>query len=605
MKLKPLHQQSVVLFGATSGIGLETAMRMVEKGAKVAIIGRNSEGLDQAVQRVRQHAYANRMSMSGKNMDFGDFNAEERVIGLEADATNFDSVKSAADRVMEIFGRIDTWINMAAVSEWALFEDTKPDEFRRIIDVNLTGHAFGAMAALPLMKQHGSGNIIFVSSVTGRVPIPYQSAYSASKHGLVALADTLRMELRHEGVPVNITTIMPSSINTPLFNKARTRLGVEPEPIPPIYDPGLAADVIVHAAEHPIREAMVGGAGFVLQAMNRISPRAAQRYLQSTAFKQQRSDEPKSSQAPDNLYQHVSGYNQVQGEFKPRAKRFSLYTWWVTHPNARMLVRAALVGSALFLGYRAYQQSRQPKTVWQKIQKNQLQPIQHNVGQMVSRNMHTVRNAMPFRRRLQWWQKIPLISGLIEMLPFMQRPSLGRRVQRTISHVPEMVSERMPSFRRKETMMQRIGHKLPTDQVQKVYEVVQDRMPSFRRRQSMMDRITDKLPTEQVQKAYEKAYEQVQERMPRKRRREKIIDQIGNKLPTEEVKEMYEKVADRMSSEPEQQTEIVYEKQVRERNFPFGRGRMIARKRVEGLLPVEYKEALKEEAELEKEFLKY
>lgn len=601
MKLKPLHQQSVVLFGATSGIGLETAMRMVEKGAKVAIIGRNSEDLDQAVQRVRQHAYANRMSMSDENMDYGDFNAEERVIGIEADATNFESVKAAADRVVEIFGRIDTWVNLAAVSEWALFEDTQPDEFRRIIDVNLTGHAFGAMAALPHMKQHGSGNIIFVSSVTGRVPIPYQSAYSASKHGLVALADTLRMELKHEGVPVNISTIMPSSINTPLFDKARTRLGVKPEPIPPIYDPGLAADVIVHAAERPIREAMVGGAGFVLQAMNRISPRTAQKYLQSTAFKQQRSDEPKSAQAPGNLYQHISGYNQVEGDFKPRTKRFSLYTWWVTHPNARMIVRAALVGGALFLGYRAYQQSRQPKTVWQKIQKNQLQPMQRNVSHMVSHNVQSVRNAMPFRRRLQWWQKIPLISGLIEMLPFMQRPSLGRRVQRTISHVPEMVSERLPSFRRKETMMQRIGHKLPTEQVQKVYESVQDHMPSFRRRQTMMEKITDKLPTEQVQKAYH----QVQERMPRLRRREKIFDQLENKLPIEEVKEMYEKVADRMSSEPEQQTEIVYEKQVRERNFPFGRGRMIARKRVEGLLPVEYKEALKEEAELEKEFLKY
>ena len=215
MKLKSLDKQVVVLFGATSGIGLETALHMVEHGAHVALIGRSQEGLDDALQRVRQHTRAHHAAMS-QHQGAEAFNPEDQVKGFLADATDFEQVKSAAEQIISTFGRIDTWVNLAAVTEYALFEDMGPNEFKHIIDNNLTGQAYGAMAALSYMKQQKAGALIFVSSVGGKVPLPYQAAYTAAKHGILGLADTVRMELKHSGIPVSVTTILPSSINTPL-----------------------------------------------------------------------------------------------------------------------------------------------------------------------------------------------------------------------------------------------------------------------------------------------------------------------------------------------------------------------------------------------------
>ncbi len=230
--LKPLRDQAVVLFGATSGIGLETALRMVEKGAKVAIVGRSQEGLDVAVDRVREHLRVHHL-MHKRNHNQNEATLDETVIGIEADASQWESVKSAADKAMSAFGQIDTWVHLAGVTEYALFEDTSPDEFKQVIEVNLLGQAYGAMAALPYLKQQKAGALIFVSSVAGRIPLPYQSAYTASKHGILGMAESLRLEMKHNHEPISVTTILPSSINTPLFSKARTKIGVRTGSGPP------------------------------------------------------------------------------------------------------------------------------------------------------------------------------------------------------------------------------------------------------------------------------------------------------------------------------------------------------------------------------------
>jgi NAD(P)-dependent dehydrogenase (short-subunit alcohol dehydrogenase family) len=392
INLKPIQDQVVVLFGATSGIGLMTAMKMAEKGARVVIVGRSQDGLNEAQEQVRQHVQNVRMTQSRTNghddwmqtedaagmgtsgmqttgQGTGTYPAsgsvantgttgmtgtmEDTVVAMEADATNWDQVKGVADQVAQRFGRIDTWVNVAGVSEWALFEDTNPQEFNRIIQVNLVGQAYGAMAALPHLRKQDGGALIFVSSMAGRVPLPYQSAYSASKHGLLGLAETLRLEMKHTMTPVSVTAILPTSINTPLFNKARTRLGVEPEPIPPVYDASMAAKSIIYAATHPVRELVVGDAGMAINVMKRVAPTITSNMLGANSFRQQRSNEPKSVEAPDNLYAHIAGHNQVSGQIEPETRSFSPITWLSTHPRARMGVWAGLISAiGFFTGWR-------------------------------------------------------------------------------------------------------------------------------------------------------------------------------------------------------------------------------------------------------------
>ncbi|RPJ37465.1 MAG: SDR family NAD(P)-dependent oxidoreductase, partial [Chloroflexi bacterium] len=386
---------------------------------------------------------------------------EEKVIGLEADVTNFDQVKSVAAQVVQRFGRIDTWVNLAAVAQWALFEDTTPDEFLRIIQVNLLGQTYGAMAALPYLKQQGGGALIFVSSIEGRIPVPYHSAYNASKHGINGMAETLRLELKHTGVPVSVTTIVPASINTPLFEKARTKIGVEPEPIPPVYDARLVARAIIYAAQHPVRELIVGDSGYMMTFMRRLAPTITSNIMGASGFRMQRSNEPKSAQAPDNLYHHVSGYEQVEGSFP--SKRSGVLTWLSTHPRARMVLYGGLLaGMGALIGWRVvearnrqrswrYQLPRQARKLYKnafkqaKLASKTSNRALKNASETVS-SLPVVSNLPMFHKRsilerwgdllLGWWAAITSLS-----IPFIgRRKSLAQRVSDRVPdvHVPAM-----------------------------------------------------------------------------------------------------------------------------------------------------------------------
>jgi NAD(P)-dependent dehydrogenase (short-subunit alcohol dehydrogenase family) len=334
MKLKPLNRQVVALFGASSGIGRETALRMARAGAKLVVAARGEQGLRSLVSEIRAEGGS--------------------VTAVTADAVEFDQVKRVADLAVETYGRLDTWVHLAAVSIYATFDETTPEEFQQIVETNLTGQAYGAMAALPHLKREGRGALIHISSVEARCALPYQSAYAASKHGIKGFLDPLRMELAREGVPISVTEVLPSSINTPFFNKARTRLGVKPKGVPPIYQPQLVADAILYAAEHPTREVVVGGAGRALVATESVSPRLANAVLSLIAFKGQRTDEPKSEDAPDNLYQSLEGFDRVEGDFSDEARQTSLYTWLATHRAVGRVVTGAALGVAALLVARAF-----------------------------------------------------------------------------------------------------------------------------------------------------------------------------------------------------------------------------------------------------------
>ncbi|MBD2433757.1 MULTISPECIES: SDR family oxidoreductase [Fischerella] len=303
IQLKPINQQVVAVVGASSGIGRNAALQFANRGAKVVVAARSQPGLESLVAEIR--------GMGGD------------ATAVVADVTVLEQVKAIADQAVEQYGRLDTWVHNAAVELYAAFEVTTPEEFKRIIDVNLMGQVYGAMAALPHLKREGRGALIHVTSVEARRSLPLQSAYAASKHGLDGFLETLRVELMHEKLPISVTNIMPASINTPIFNKARTKLGVKPMGVPPIYEPSLVAKAIVECAERPKRDVVVGDAGKAILAAQRISPSLVDAYMVRTAFDGQRTNEPKSETAPDNLYEPIEGYDKIQGDFSDQSRSWS------------------------------------------------------------------------------------------------------------------------------------------------------------------------------------------------------------------------------------------------------------------------------------------
>ncbi|HSL47264.1 MAG TPA: SDR family oxidoreductase [Anaerolineales bacterium] len=326
MKRKPIHEQVVVVVGANSGIGRETALRFAERGARVVVAGRSLPALTELVREVQM--------------------AGGEAAAYAADVSQFEQVQALADHAVERYGRIDTWVHAAAVSIYAPFQETRPEEFRRVIEVNLIGQAFGAMAALPHLKQTG-GALIHIGSVESKRSFPLHSAYAASKHGMIGFIDALRVELMHDRTPVSVTTILPAGINTPFFDKSLTRIGVKPRPSPPVYEPVLVANAILHAAEHPVREIYVGGAGKSMEWLHRLSPNLMDRLLSRFGYRPQMTNRPKTDQAPNNLYEYVEGYDQVQGTFDQEARAISLYTGLETHPGLRWGLAALIAG----LGY--------------------------------------------------------------------------------------------------------------------------------------------------------------------------------------------------------------------------------------------------------------
>lgn len=324
MQLKPINQQVVAIVGASSGIGRETALRFAKKGAKVVVAARSKPGLESLVAEIK--------SFGGE------------AIAVFADVADFQQVKAIADQAVEQYGRLDTWVHLSATGIIAQFDELTPEEFKRVIDVNLTGQAYGAMAALPHLKREGRGALIHVSSMEGRRSLPLQSPYSSSKHGVEGFLDSLRLELIHEGIPISVTNVLPSTINTPYYNKVRTKIGVKPTGVPPYYEPSLVADAILYVAEHPTRDFIVGDSGKILDILYRISPALTDTILLLIAFQGQRTNEPKSVDAPDNVFTAIPDgkYDTVKGDFDHLVIP-SFTDWLDKNPPVKMGDRKSVV----------------------------------------------------------------------------------------------------------------------------------------------------------------------------------------------------------------------------------------------------------------------
>lgn len=326
--MKRISEQVVVITGGSSGIGRETALRFGAKGASVVIAARSEEALYEVADQI--------VSAGG--------NAHAVV----CDVSTADEVDRLADTAVRVFGRIDTWVNNAAVEEWAAFEDHDAAEMERIIRINLLGTMFGTQAALRVMRAADEGSIINVGSVESKRPLPLQSVYSASKHGVKAFTQVLRMELANEKSGIGVTLILPASINTPLVEHAVSKIGSEPRPAPPVYDPAVVAEAILFASEHPRDEIVVGGAGKLLTLMERLAPRTADRLMVAggSMFKAQKSMRP--AQPGGNLFT-PSRAPRVRGRYP--GHRTSIYTRvFEQHPVARRVVLGGMmIGAAAWL----------------------------------------------------------------------------------------------------------------------------------------------------------------------------------------------------------------------------------------------------------------
>jgi NAD(P)-dependent dehydrogenase (short-subunit alcohol dehydrogenase family) len=326
---RALSQQVVVLTGASSGLGRETALQLAQRGATVVVAARNDEALTTLCKEVER--------LGGS------------ATAVPTDVSEWSQVHALARQAVDAHGRIDTWINCAAVSLYGTVADVEVAEIDRVLDVILRGQIYGMKAALAVMQPAGTGTIINVASALGVRSVPLQSAYCAAKSGVRGFAQSLRMELEHEQVPVSVCTVLPSSINTPLFEHARSHLDVKPKPVPPIYEPSVVAGAILAVAQRPQDEVVIGGGGKMLTLVERFAPRLADQLLlgPGKAWSKQHTSQPPVE--TDNLFDASTGPGAVDGSFGSNAKSTSVYTeLFELHPHR---IRFAL-GAAALLGYK-------------------------------------------------------------------------------------------------------------------------------------------------------------------------------------------------------------------------------------------------------------
>ncbi|WP_433387462.1 SDR family oxidoreductase [Micromonospora sp. KLBMP9576] len=257
---RSLADATVVLTGASSGIGTATAYALARRGTAVVLAARSEVALEEVAVRCRE--------LGG------------RALVAPTDVTDPAAVERLAARAVDEFGRIDGWVNNAAVAVVGLFDEIPMAEFRRVLEVNLLGAAYGMRAALPRLSAAGGGVLVNNASVLAEVAMPYQSAYNVTKHGVRGLADTVRQEMRlTDRRHVSICTVLPATIDTPFYRHAANHSGRELLPLPPVYPPEVVAETIVRLLRRPRREAYAGGAARLIGLQWRLAPALAERVL--------------------------------------------------------------------------------------------------------------------------------------------------------------------------------------------------------------------------------------------------------------------------------------------------------------------------------------
>jgi NAD(P)-dependent dehydrogenase (short-subunit alcohol dehydrogenase family) len=329
VSLKPLNQQTLVITGATSGIGLSTARKAAEAGAKLVLAARSEDDLWTLAEEIR--------SAGG---------AASTVV---ADVGNQDDVRRIAEAAIADFGGIDTWVNNAGVSIVGRLEEVTMEDNRRLFDTTYWGVVHGSLEAVKHLKARG-GALINVGSVASDRAFPLQGMYCAAKHAVKGFTDTLRLELEEEGAPISVTLIKPAGIDTPYPEHAKNYLAQQPKLPPPVYTPDEVAHAILQAATRPLRDVYVGGGSKMLSTMGKVAPRLTDKFMELTMFEQQKSDQPAHDR--QGALHRPGGGLRERGAHPGHVMKSSLYTRASLHPVVTGVV-LGVAGAMLFGGQRA------------------------------------------------------------------------------------------------------------------------------------------------------------------------------------------------------------------------------------------------------------
>jgi short-subunit dehydrogenase len=326
MRLKRLREQTIVITGASSGIGLVTARMAVRQGARMVLAARSQDSL----KKLEKEFNVN----SGKR----------RAVAVEADVTSERDLEKVADTAQSVFGGFDTWVNNAGVSIFGEIMDIPVEDERQLFEINYWGTVYGSRIAVEHLRRRG-GALINLGSVVSDRAVPLQGAYSASKHAVKAYTDTLRMELEHAGYPISVTLIKPTAIDTPFFQHAKTYMDAQPTEPSPMYAPEAVAEAILKAAEKPMRDVMVGGTAPIQSALGRWAPRLGDRYMKATMFEGQMSDR-RPDRHDNRALDEPSGELRERGGYEAHTFETSEYTRASMNP---MLMGAMAIGAGVAL----------------------------------------------------------------------------------------------------------------------------------------------------------------------------------------------------------------------------------------------------------------
>lgn len=330
---RPRNTRTVMITGASAGVGRATVRRFADAGYNIGLIARGNDGLLAAAQEV---------------VDRG-----MRALVLPCDVSDADAVDDAAQRVEEELGPIDVWVNNAMVSVFSPIHEMTAAEFKRVTEVTYLGYVYGTLAALKRMRERNRGVIVQVGSALAYRSIPLQSAYCAAKHAIVGFTDSLRCELYHDKSNIHATVVHMPALNTPQFAWVKSRIDHRAQPVPPIYAPEVAADAIYFAAHHRRRELWVGLSTVKAIIGDKIAPGYLDRYLGRHGYESQQTDEPDDADRPDNLWHPVDADGRgdfgAHGDFTRRSREFSPQ---LAFAKSRSWLRpTAMTGAAVALGW--------------------------------------------------------------------------------------------------------------------------------------------------------------------------------------------------------------------------------------------------------------
>jgi NAD(P)-dependent dehydrogenase (short-subunit alcohol dehydrogenase family) len=319
-----MNRPTVVITGASAGVGRATVRKFARHGARIGLLARGVDGLKAAKEEAEK--------LGGE------------ALMIPTDVADADQVEAAAERIETEMGEIDIWVNNAMTSVFSPIKEMTAEEFRRVTEVTYLGYVYGTLAALKRMLPRDRGVIVQVGSALAYRGIPLQAAYCAAKHAVQGFCDSLRCELLHDNSSVKVSMLQMPALNTPQFGWVKSRLPHKAQPVPPIFQPEVAAEAIYFAAHNPRREFYVGLPSVEAIVANKIAPGLLDHYLARSGYDSQQHDGAEDPNRPNNLWQPVAGDHGAHGAFDARASDWSPQLWTSEH---RGWVTTAVVALAI------------------------------------------------------------------------------------------------------------------------------------------------------------------------------------------------------------------------------------------------------------------